>query len=195
MEQQFLPRRIVFIRHAEKQKKKYPLSDRGMERARRLVKWVDTTLPNKWLSGEKIDLIYTPEPHPNGGDMRPRQTMCPTAFELGLPIFGTYKYTEVGKAAKTLLTRPEWKDKNILICWEHNCLPRLLIALAEKMGKEEWQKTRIWASSDFSSFFLIDFSHSLFHHGCQDLFQTDSENCFQPEKNGEKQEKQQHCIL
>lgn len=141
-----LPGQVIIVRHGEKNTVNFELTSAGVERAEALSSYL--TLPNNepgfvGLAGttnvvlfdyglpfalfaarpvpisEKFDDDYT---------VRCIQTLVPTALKLNLPIHSPYGSDQEDELAQYILNEPRFNGKNIVICWHHNLIYKLIQA-------------------------------------------------------------------
>jgi hypothetical protein len=141
------PKRIMFIRHAEKpgeppckddsgvrkdgETDKESLAVRGWVRAGALVRFFAT--------GHDLrpDVIFPAKA--DGSSHRPKQTVTPLAKLLGLTINDTHAKDELKPLVADLLQQ----DGTVLVAWEHKVIPKLVRLLHD--GKDvpaEWPDAR-----------------------------------------------------
>lgn len=137
------PARIVLIRHADKlpQKDCGPaLSPKGQVRAERFVAYYleHFGAPDFILATHPV----SPDPAGSGGKLagyelsiREIQTVAPLANHLAhvgkeaFPIDHPYAADQVAALAAELFTEARYDGKNLLVCWDHYNIPRVLKAL------------------------------------------------------------------
>ena len=146
------PARIIIIRHAEKpaDERDPQLSEKGRERARRVVKWL--TEGKVLATNGPPAALYAAAPTHHGRSIRCVQTLEPTAENLGQHIRTLYPADEYGRLAANLLRDQSLRGKNVVVCWTHDYLP----ALAEALGVKS--KIPKWKSSDFDTAYVVTFS-------------------------------------
>lgn len=132
---------IIIIRHAEKPSVGSDLSKDGITRAKELHNYL---LKAELLKDNmKLDLIIAMKQHKDHSN-RPYQTVMYLAEHLGLKIHNDYERDEIDKLIKFL---SEHKEKNIVICWEHNRIVDIIRNLTDI--------TIEWKGSDYSSVYII----------------------------------------
>jgi hypothetical protein len=145
------PARIIVIRHAEKPADtlNQHLSEEGQFRARRLVRWL--------TQGKVLDTngapaaLYAAEPTRRGRSVRCVETLTPTAEKLGLKISTPYAAGDFEYLARKVLHDKSLRGKNIVICWVHEYLPELAVALGVTPKPSKWD------GDDFESAYVITF--------------------------------------
>jgi broad specificity phosphatase PhoE len=136
------PSRIILIRHAEKtgEPNDPGLSDLGTKRAMALA----TTLPGYF--GE-IDAIFAAKSKEKS--VRPFLTVKPISEALGISIDERWDTRDVTELAAVVLTEPQYRQKQVLISWRHEALPKLARALGAATAGD-WPSSiyeRIWVLS------------------------------------------------
>lgn len=128
-----IPAQVMIIRHAEKDSTGN-LSERGLERAGALAPYI--SLSSFLLNfGTPVAIfaarpnLNTPPFHPDEGTARCLQTVGPTAAFLKLPIHPGYAKLQESEIANFILNHSAYDGKNVLICWHHDVIQALAIAL------------------------------------------------------------------
>jgi len=123
------PAQIILIRHAEKpaDPKDPHLSRAGVRRAERLVSFV-TTDPAMTRLGLPVAVFATRTTKHDDGQ-RTQETVAPLARALKLPVQTPYLGKDYAALAKLILANPAYAGKTVLICWNHEEIPRLAAAL------------------------------------------------------------------
>ncbi|GAA5532236.1 hypothetical protein [Deinococcus aluminii] len=159
------PQSITVIRHGEKptgaKDSASGVNERGEARP-------DSLTPRGWqragalaalLGAERVlapftrpTVLYACGYHgdPAGQHHRPRETITPLSWRLGLDIHAPLLKTE----GAALATEHMLKDagQEVLVCWEHHNIPPMVAALAEALGVSQIPAAgRQWPDSDFSS--------------------------------------------
>jgi hypothetical protein len=115
---------IVVIRHAEKPDEGDALSPAGEARANAYVDYFKHFTVNS--NAIQFDYLFaTKDSHESE---RPRLTIKPLSKALGLGINTDFKDDEYASLADELRSGP-YSNKNILVCWHHGKIPKLLAAL------------------------------------------------------------------
>lgn len=138
------PSKIVLIRHGEKINDDLPqLSPLGWLRAGMLV-----TFFQKGSQFGNIDAIYACKPKHKGSSIRPQQTVMCVSQDWNLDINLNYereskedaenpnyvngvrtpKKSDQTKMATEILGK-KFNGDTVLICWEHNSIPDLIVSL------------------------------------------------------------------
>lgn len=140
------PVRILVMRHAEKPDDPGDpnLSAPGRARAKALAAW--------YLEGlGPPDFIFAAAPSRHSE--RPVQTVQPLAEALGIALHTSYADKDYGALADTLLSKPEFEGKAILVCWHHGNIPGLMWTL----GAPEGSYPDPWAPAVFNLILATDF--------------------------------------
>jgi hypothetical protein len=132
------PAQVILIRHAEKPKhdKDDPnLSKKGRERAALLVGYFEKT-PELIRFGTPF-AIYAQQPHKRKdgkpkptSSLRPIQTVTPLAKALKKDILGTTR-DEFQPMVDAIMKDKRYHGKMVLVCWEHNVLPKVAKAFVK----------------------------------------------------------------
>ena len=115
---------IVLIRHAEKPDVGDALSSAGDARANAYVDY----FKHFTVNSNAIHFDYLFAAKDSHESKRPRLTIKPLSKGLGLGINTDFKDEEYARLADELHSR-RYGDKNILVCWHHGKIPKLLAAL------------------------------------------------------------------
>jgi hypothetical protein len=78
--------------------------------------------------GYKIDAIVTINQY---NSMHAKQTVILTSWLLGIPIFTYGDKKSQKKTINAIFNEKYFKNKNIIICWEHNCIQGLVQNIIE----------------------------------------------------------------
>lgn len=129
------PKRILIIRHAEKNdlKTDIDLNTRGYQRAAALP----TLFPTPFETPEFL-FASRQSKHSN----RPVETITPLARVLQLKIDNTFTTEDYRFLAVNLLSKPIYSGKIALICWHHENIPGLARALGVKDAPARWPEKR-----------------------------------------------------
>lgn len=114
---------ILIIRHAEQSDDGYGLSLAGEDRARAYINY----FKNFTVDGRPLKLDHLFAAKDSYNSHRPRLTIEPTAEELGLMVDSRFKNKQFLQLVDEIKSQPH--GANILICWHHGTIPRLLRAL------------------------------------------------------------------
>ena len=114
---------ILVIRHAEKPDAGDRLSAAGDARAQAYVNY----FKNFTIDGQPLKLDYLFATTDSSNSRRPRLTLEPVARALGIKIDRRFNNNQCQALAQELQSHPP--GTNILICWHHGQIPRLLRAL------------------------------------------------------------------
>ena len=135
-----LPAEVIIIRHGEKpdEPKAQHLSRRGEERAKALVGFF-TKNPTATQNGLPVAL-FASEPTPKGAGQRPRETLQPLAKELHLPLQTPFASKDYVKLAEYILKSSKCDGKTVVICWVHEHMPALAVALGVTPEPPKWKE-------------------------------------------------------
>jgi hypothetical protein len=114
---------ILIIRHAEQPKDGYGLSSVGEARAKAYVNY----FKNYSIDGQPLKLDYLFAAKDTSNSHRPRLTIEPTGEALGLTVDSRFENNKILELVHKIKSEPS--GANILICWHHGNIPRLLGAL------------------------------------------------------------------
>jgi hypothetical protein len=92
----------------------------------------------------RIDLVIAAQSTEHS--VRPLRTVEPLAIALGTRVIQSWKTREYGQLADAVVSRPEFEQRQILMCWRHKSLQNLAMALGAT-GVEPWPETeydRTW---------------------------------------------------
>jgi hypothetical protein len=132
------PARIIIIRHAEKTgiDSDPGLSELGTLRAAAL----SSAIPQAF---GRIDHVIAAQS--TAHSVRPVRTVEPLAIALGTRVIQSWKTREYHELAEALRLRPEYDQRQVLICWRHKSLPDLALALgatdADPWPESEYNRT------------------------------------------------------
>jgi len=133
------PAKIILIRHAEKPADQDDphLSPAGVRRAERLVSFIMTDRAMSG-SGPPVAVFATQSTkHDNG--QRTQETVAPLAAALKLPVLTPFRSKDYAALAKHILANPAYAAKTVLICWNHDEIPKLAAALGVKPRPPKWK--------------------------------------------------------
>ncbi|HEX3379516.1 MAG TPA: histidine phosphatase family protein [Paraburkholderia sp.] len=121
------PTFILVMRHGEKpgDGSDPNLAPAGVLRAQRL----DTYIPQTF---GKPDTIIAAADSPESS--RPRETVEPLAAACGLVVQTPFADKQFAELAIALRTQAGYRDKQIVVCWHHGEIPKLMKALGCKEG-------------------------------------------------------------
>ncbi len=125
---QAMPAQVIIIRHGEKDPVTFELTQQGFERAGALAHYFTQT-DDLLLFGPPF-AIFASRPVHNSDDFTVRciDTVVPTAALLNLPVHSPYGPLENQLFADFILNNKNYDGKNILICWHHTAILRLIEA-------------------------------------------------------------------
>jgi hypothetical protein len=85
-------------------------------------------------------LLYATKISKHSTNNHTHETLEPLAAQLGLKIRAPHANSDYEALARQILTSATCKDKTILICWTHSCMPGLLAALGVTSETGPWPK-------------------------------------------------------
>jgi hypothetical protein len=134
------PAKIIVFRHAEESAdgSKESLSLRGQERAMALVPMLTGT--PELIARNTPLLLFATKISKYSTNNHTHETLEPLASQLGLKIKAPHANSDYQELARHILTSAACKDKTILICWTHSCIPGLMAALGVTSEPEPWPK-------------------------------------------------------
>jgi hypothetical protein len=145
------PAQVLIIRHGEKPAQGNDLSAKGEKRAQALVGYFETN-PEVTQYGTPVAIYAMAPDDSQDPSRRPIETVTPLANSLGLKINTPYARDEVKDLANSILSNSDYDGKMVLICWEHNMIPKL----AHKLGVEP--KPADWPDAVFDQVWEIDYN-------------------------------------
>jgi hypothetical protein len=113
------PSNIFIIRHGEKIKYEFPLNCNGILRST----YISNVINNLNNNGYGIDMIITPLKY---NTIHEQQTVMITCWLLNIPLHMYGSILEPKITVEEIFTNPFFDNKTIIICWEHNCIQKLL---------------------------------------------------------------------
>jgi hypothetical protein len=133
------PAYIVLIRHAEKPADPNDphLSRAGVKRAEQLVSFI-TTDPAMIRIGLPVAVFATHTTKDYDGQ-RTQETVAPLARALKLPVQTPYLGKDYAELAKLILANPKYAGKTVLICWNHEQITQLVVALGVTPEPSKWK--------------------------------------------------------
>lgn len=145
---------LVFVRHGEKPAEGLgQLNCKGLNRALALP----AVIAAKY---GKPDAIYAPDPSELKDDrghayyyVRPLATVEPAAIQFGLPIQTPWGYAQTDALEKALLD-PAWRNRTVLIGWEHREIETLVRKIVAEHGGQASDVPK-WKSADFDSIYVV----------------------------------------
>jgi hypothetical protein len=155
------PENIFIIRHGEKIKSKTALDCNGILRSTYIPELIETLNED----GFGIHNIITANDY---SSMHQQQTVFLTSWLFNIPLYIYGNQTECEKAVDQLFTNKYFDGKNVLICWEHNCIQTLLKTILTKGAKakgyhnyvfknpEGTSKLPYWDTNNYKTIFYLD---------------------------------------
>ena len=135
------PAQVILIRHAEEPRDKQNphLSNRGVDRADRLVSFLSTdTLMTRF--GLPV-AVFATRTTSDGFGQRTQETVTPLAQHLHLPVQTPFLSRQYAALAALILRTPGYAGKTVLVSWTHSSLPQLAGALGVKPRPHNWNDT------------------------------------------------------
>ena len=131
------PAQVVIIRHAEKPDSGNELSPQGWLRAKALPQFFNN---NKIVNQFGIPAaIYAGAPKKNDGSVRSIQTVTPYAQSLGMNIHQDFNKDQFETMVEEVLNNDSYKDRTVIICWEHNDIPEIAHLFGASDAPDKWQ--------------------------------------------------------
>jgi hypothetical protein len=145
------PAQIILIRHADKPVDPADphLSPAGVQRAERLVSFI-TTDPTMTRFGLPVAVFATRTTKDENGQ-RTQETVAPLAKVLKLPVQTPFLGKDYAALANLILADPAYAGKTVLICWNHEEIPRLAAALGVTPEPPKWK------GSTFDQVYVISY--------------------------------------
>jgi hypothetical protein len=133
------PAYIVLIRHGDKpaDPDNPHLSQAGVKRAEQLVSFI-TTDPAMIRIGLPVAVFATHTTKDQDGQ-RTQETVAPLARALKLPVQTPYLGKDYAELAKLILANPAYAGKTLLICWNHEQITQLAVALGVTPEPPKWK--------------------------------------------------------
>ncbi len=136
-----LPAQVILIRHAEKATKidtgnSDMLSTKGKERAVALVPYFAET--KEFTTNGAIVAIYATNPSKEYPSTRCIDTVTPLADKLKLTVSRNFVIDDYKKMVDEIKSNAEYKNKVVLICWEHNFIPEIARAFGALQSPSRW---------------------------------------------------------
>lgn len=133
------PAQIILIRHAEKPNdpKNPHLSRPGAKRAERLVSFI-TTDPALTRVGLPV-AVFATQTTKHGNGQRTQETVAPLARALKLRVQTPFVAKDYARLAKLILANPAYAGKTVLICWNHEEISQLAVALGVTKEPPKWK--------------------------------------------------------
>lgn len=133
------PAHIILIRHAEKpaDPDNPHLSPEGVKRAGQLVSFI-TNDPAMVRLGLPVTVFATKTTKDNDGQ-RSQETVAPLARALKVPVQTPYIAKDFAALPKEVLENQAYAGKTVLICWNHEEITQLAVALGVKPEPPKWK--------------------------------------------------------
>jgi hypothetical protein len=160
------PSNIFIIRHAEKFKSKFALDCNGILRST----YISNVIEDLNKLGFGIHSIITPYDY---SDMHKVQTISIASWLMNINIFMYGEKDDVDKTINHIYKNSYYDGKTILICWEHDCIQKLLKSILSIGSKaknltnyvfkniEGTDKLPYWNVNNYSSIYHLDNSLNL----------------------------------
>jgi hypothetical protein len=141
------PAHVLIIRHAEKppEKSAYSLSLKGQERAMAYVPFFSQT-PELIYQGLPTALFAT-KMAPGEISQRTLETITPLGNYLRVLPDAHYAKSDYADLAQEIRSNLKYQKKTVLICWDHEYIPRLAAALGVYPKPSPWPENvfdRVW---------------------------------------------------
>ncbi len=120
------PRKVIITRHGDKVPGGFCLSLQGLERASAFVHYFSDL---NTYQAPPITHIFAASRKGSKPYIRCKQTCKPLADYLKIPMNTDYAPDQLTEIANEILTNPKYDDASVLLCWEHNHIPPLIVAL------------------------------------------------------------------
>jgi hypothetical protein len=141
------PAQVLIIRHAEKpsEKSAVSLSLKGQERAMAFVPFFTQT-PELIYQGLPTAL-FAAKIGPGEFSQRTLETITPLSTYLKVLPDAHYAKWDYADLAQEVLTNLKYQKKTVLICWDHEYIPRMAAALGVYPEPPPWPENvfdRVW---------------------------------------------------
>lgn len=144
------PKKVILIRHAEKNPGENHLNLKGYERAGALPYYFSGTPLYKDPAPTHI---FAAALHETDSSVRPIQTCTPIANHFNVPLNIDFKNTETDKIAQEILKNPKYNDSTVLVCWSHGHIRPIVLALG---GEDPGE----WSNEVFDQVYLLSYEGS-----------------------------------
>ncbi len=145
------PKAVILVRHGEKpdDPEALHLSSKGVERSKALVDFFtkDDHVTRHGLPA----VLVASRPTQKGHGQRPRETLLPLARRLKLEVEIPYESKDYVRLAQLLSTDPRYQGKVVVVCWVHEHLPALAVALGVTPEPPKWK------DSDYDTAYVITY--------------------------------------
>jgi len=140
------PHRVVIIRHGEKvSDADSRLGPKGCERA--------YLLPRFFSQFTGVAAIYAQQIGKIGGSVRSMATMAPSAKAMNLRINNRFRRVETKALAQEILESSEYRDRTVLVAWEHDAI----VDLAEDLGLDLKRRFKEWPANVYDQAWVLNF--------------------------------------
>jgi hypothetical protein len=136
------PAEVLIIRHAEEPPKGRHLNAMGRDRAAAIT----SLFPGRFAAPTALFA-----PTPTKQSARSTETLEPLGMALHLHIDETYAEPQFRELAIAILTRPEYDDSHVMICWHHETI----VDLAAAFGVDQPPK---WPHAQYDHVWRIRFA-------------------------------------
>lgn len=175
------PANIFIVRHAEKIKSKFALDCNGILRSTYISNVIED-LNNK---GFGIHSIIAPYDY---SEMHKAQTVSLASWLMNINIFMYGDKDNIEETVKQIYKKSYYDGKTILICWEHDCIQKLLKTIISVGSKtkglqdytfkniEGTDKLPYWDTNNYSSIYHLDdkLNFSILNENIQTCYDSDN---------------------
>jgi hypothetical protein len=141
------PAQVLIIRHGEQPPAPHAttLSLKGQERAMALAPFFTQSFD---LIGHGLPVaLFATKVTPEDRSQRTQETLTPLSRYLKVPIQARFMHKEFAWLAQEIMTNPAYKNKTVLVCWDHRYIPQLAASLGIRPEPGTWPEAvfdRIW---------------------------------------------------
>lgn len=186
------PSNIFIIRHGEKIKTKFGLDCNGILRS----SYIPQLIKNLNDKNFGIDCIVTAYDYES---MHQEQTVMFTSWLMNIPLFMYGVHSETHVAINTIYKNPYFNGKNVLICWEHNCIQTLLKDIITIGVKHKGIQNYIFKNNIGTSelpYWKTNNYKTIYHFNDKlnfDVLEEDFDTCYDKDNNHIIYGKKQKC--
>jgi len=144
------PKNVIIIRHAEKIQGSNRLNLQGFERAAALAYYFSG---NPIYNNPPPTHIFATALEEADSSVRPIQTCTPIANHYDVPLNISFKHSETKEIADDILKNPKYNDATVLICWSHDHIRPMVLALG---GEDPGE----WPKDIFDQVYLLTYDQS-----------------------------------